>query len=741
MIKNPLQARTALLTNLRRVNWPLQLKVVSWSLALWLLMSLILVYQFLPSRVRLQVGEVSTQNIRAPQKITYVSEIRTARDRDAAVSSVTPFYTPPDRLLTQRQVSRARAIKNYIDAVRQDKYADKNEKRALLSAIQDVSFSDQAIDLILQMSESSWRVVADQTVTVLEQIMREEIREDRLGKVLYQVPIYIAVNLTSEQAKVVTEWVQGLIVPNSFLDQEKTEAARKAAQQTVEPVRITLEKGQIIVREGEVVSDLDIEALKALGLQQSDVSWINILSVLFFVLLLVIVLSLYISKRRTDIWHDARLALLLLVLIVSYSLAAKLAIPGNAVLPYFIPAAMVSMLLASLVGPDLALLVTMVLALVVGYISGGSLELIVYAFASGALAALMVWRVDRLNTFVWTGAIVSLTNLAVVMTFGLMNQNSDVTTLLILSAASLVSGGIAASVTLAGFFVFGNLLQITTFLQLMELARPTHPLLQQLLMKSPGTYHHTILVSNLTERAAQAVGADPLLARVGAYYHDIGKTLQPYYFTENQTDGVNIHDRLDPKTSAQIITSHVREGIKLAKKYDIPPAIVDFIPQHHGTRLVTYFYHQACQQLGEENVNKEDYRYPGPKPQTRETAILMLADSVQAISQGKPPTRLEDTDRIVRRVINERLAEGQLDECNLTLRDLTRIRHSFVDVLQSMYHERVKYPVSDSPTVLPDSLPPGPAGTNEEETKPDKEKDDVSSYYSADQTAAGRSGG
>jgi hypothetical protein len=671
------------------------LNAVVWSLVLWGMLSLILVYQFLPSRVRLRVGEVSSQDVRAPQKITYISEIRTEKEREAAASAVRPIYSLPDRLLAQRQVSRAKAIARYIDLVRQDKYSDKAEKRRLLAAIQDVSFSPEAIDLCLEMQESQWRTVVDQAIAVLGEIMRREVREDQLEIVRAQVPTYINVNLTTPQARIVNEWVQGLIVPNSFVDEERTQAAREKARQAVEPVRVTFERGQTVIREGEVVTDLDVEALQALGLQRTESTLGTIISVLLYVLLLVIVLTVYIARRQPHVLRDPRLATLLIVLITAFTLAAKLAVPGSTILPYFVPVAAVSMLVGSLIGPDLALVVTAVLVLLVGSVSGGSLELITYGFVSGALAALMVWRVERLNTFIWTGVLVSITNLAVVLVFALINQNTEVRLLLTLGVASLVSGAIAASVTLIGFFVFGNLLQVTTFLQLMELARPTYPLLQKVLVEAPGTYHHTILVSNLTERAAQDVGADPLLARVGAYYHDVGKTLQPYYFTENQLNGVNIHERLDPKTSAQIIISHVKEGITLAEKYGLPKTIIDFIPQHHGTRLVTYFYHEACERYGKENVDKADYRYPGPKPQTREAAILMLADSVQAIAQAERPDGPEQIDEIVRGVINQRLAEGQLDECNLTLRDLSTIRRSFVDILQGIYHDRIKYPIRD----------------------------------------------
>jgi len=543
------------------------LTALLWSAVLCGLLSLVLVYQFLPSRIHLQVGDVSPQNIRAPQKITYVSEIRTAREREAAIVSVGPIYTLPDRLLAQQQVNRARAITDYINAVRQDSYADVDTKREYLSAIEEIDFSPQTIELIIQMREAAWRTVTDQTASVIEQIMRTEIRDEQVWVVRSQVPTYINVNLTSNQTQAINEWVLGLVVPNSFLDKEKTEAAQDAARQGVDPVRIAFEKGQIVVREGEIVSDMDVEALQALGLQRTDIGWVSILSVVFFVLLLVVVLTMYMAQRHAGILGDARLATLLLVLIASFTLVSKTG-PSPATrfsrISYRWPLSRCS--LARWWAPTWPLVVTAFLALMVGYISGGSLELIVYSFVSGALAALMVWRVERLNTFVWTGVMVSITNLAVVLTFGLINQNADITSLLALGTASLVSGGIAASVTLVGFYVFGNLLQVTTFLQLMELARPTYPLLQKLLVEAPGTYHHTILVSNLTERAAQDIGADPLLARVGAYYHDVGKTLQPYYFTENQVDGVNVHERLDPKTSAQIIVGHVREGIALAKK-------------------------------------------------------------------------------------------------------------------------------------------------------------------------------
>jgi putative nucleotidyltransferase with HDIG domain len=323
--------------------------------------------------------------------------------------------------------------------------------------------------------------------------------------------------------------------------------------------------------------------------------------------------------------------------------------------------------------------------------AGGSLELAVYALAGGLIASLSLCRVESLNAFLWAGVYVVLANLAVILAFHLPNQDYDAVQLLTLVGFSLVNGSLSASLTLAGFYLLGTLFDITTSLQLMELARPTHPLLRQLLLKAPGTYHHSILVSNMAEEAAGRIGADALLARVGAYYHDIGKIIRPYFFVDNQVEGVNVHERLDPRTSAQIVISHVKDGLDLAKKYRLPSKVRDFIPQHHGTSLATYFYQQARESEGDE-VNEEDFRYPGPKPQTKETAIVMLADCCEAAVRAERPASVEEIEELVRKVIGNKVLAGQLDECDLTLRDLDEIRNAFVSILQGVFHPRIKYP-------------------------------------------------
>jgi putative nucleotidyltransferase with HDIG domain len=256
--------------------------------------------------------------------------------------------------------------------------------------------------------------------------------------------------------------------------------------------------------------------------------------------------------------------------------------------------------------------------------------------------------------------------------------------------ASVTNGLGSGLLTAGGFAVVGALFGVTTRVQLMELSQLNAPLLRRLQDEAPGTFHHSIIVGNLAERAADRVGADPLLVRVGCYYHDIGKIVQPAFYIENQMGGANPHDELDARASARIISQHVRAGAELAKRHGLPPRVQAFIPEHHGTRLIAYFYRMATQE--EEDVDQTPFRYPGPKPQSRETALVMLADSTEAMVRASADRSPERIDEIVDGVISERLAEGELEECDLTLRDLRTVADSFKQTLRGVYHPRIEYP-------------------------------------------------
>jgi putative nucleotidyltransferase with HDIG domain len=359
------------------------------------------------------------------------------------------------------------------------------------------------------------------------------------------------------------------------------------------------------------------------------------------------------------------------------------------------PLATLGMLVTVLFGVRLGLVAHVLLCLIVAFVTGGQLDLFLYALAGGLIGLFALRRVSRINTFILAGAYAMLANVVVVVAFALLS--GKVNTLLIgqLALAGVINGALSAILTLGGYYLLGMIFGMTTALQLLDLARPTHPLMRELLLKAPGTYHHSIMVSNLAEQAAEAVGANALLARVGAFYHDIGKTVRPYFFTENQVEGSNPHDLLDPQTSAQIVRSHTRDGLELARRYRLPRVIQAFINEHHGTAKIGYFYHRAVKEYGEDQVDKADYRHMGPTPQSKETAIVMMADSCEAAVRSVRPEDDEALERLIRNIVSGKLSSGQLDEAPLTLREISIITSTFVDALQGVFHPRVRYPGSE----------------------------------------------
>jgi putative nucleotidyltransferase with HDIG domain len=363
------------------------------------------------------------------------------------------------------------------------------------------------------------------------------------------------------------------------------------------------------------------------------------------------------------------------------------------------------MLVAILLGAGPAMVLSIFLAIIAGASNDLSLELATYVFVGSLTGILAVRRGDRVAVFLQAGVAIFAANVAVVSIFSLLGTR-DITGVLQLFGASAAAAAGAAVATVGTFQAVGNLFGILTVFQLLELANPSQPLLRRLLLETPGTYHHSLMVGNLAERAAEAISADPLLARVASYYHDIGKLENPAGFIENQAGGENIHDRLSPEASAQLLKAHVADGINLAYRARLPKPLIAFIPQHHGTTRMSYFWAKGREEaaapfggLGTaaglaaaDALEERPFRHNGPKPQSKEAAILMLADSVEA-SVRSLANHDEPTIRaMVSRIVSERLEDGQFDECPLTLRDIEQVREAFVAQLLGMYHQRIAYP-------------------------------------------------
>jgi putative nucleotidyltransferase with HDIG domain len=655
------------------------------------------------SRLDLQVGEVSPQDVVAPRRITYVSASETEKAQDRAEAAVRDVYDPPDAAVARQQVNRARQILDYISDVRADPYGTPQEKTAWIEAIPDIHLDPELTSRLLAREEKSWRRVEEETLYILDQAMRTEIRKDQVAHTQERLPTLVRLDLSEEGAMIAVALAKDLIIPNTFVNETRTEESRQQARESVPPQEITLEEGQTIIRAGDVVKAWQVEALQALGLHQPESGWSPVVGTVALISSLTVLLSLFVGRFRPRLWREPRYLWLILLVTVLFTILARLMVPGRTLLPYLFPLAALSMMLTVLVDTHVAIAVTIIMGPIVGGLSNNSLELATYALMGGLVSALVLRRVERVNSFLWTGAYVCLTNMAVVIAFRMISQNYDVIGLASLLLVSLANGALASGLTLVGFFILGSLFDITTSLQLLELARPDQPLLRQLLLKAPGTYHHSLMVANMAEQAAERIGANGLLARVGAYYHDIGKSVRPYFFVENTVEGERLHDQLDPHTSAQLIVGHVKDGLDLAKKYGLPRQVRAFIPEHQGTGLVKYFYRQACEQTGDgEEVEELDFRYPGPRPQSRETAIVMLADSCEAAVRANRPRSEEEIRETVHKIILDKLMDRELDESDLTMRDLDRICDAFVDVLQGVFHPRIQYPEESKAVPAPD---------------------------------------
>lgn len=644
--------------------------------------------------LELQVGQSAPQEILAPRALSYVSQVLTAQTRAAAAANVPPVYDPPSLNIARAQVQRLREILDFINLTRADPFARPPQKVADVRAIRALDLSPEAATQFINFNDTQWTTVQNQALATLDALMRGAVRPEQVLDVQRAIPARLSVNLSDAQVQAVTDLVAPLIVPNSFYNEEATLAAQAAAREAVAPVYKQVVRGQAVVARGQVITEEDLETLRALGLIQTEFDWRQPLSGALAAALAGLWLSAYLYRFHRHLLTQRRWPLLVGALVNLFLLAAQLMVPERVLLPYILPTAALALVFTVVGGPGLGLNIAVTLGALLGFLSNNNLELAVYGGLGGVVAAVALNRAERVADFFWAGLACSLVSVAVIVVFWLGGSERDAFGLFQLSAAGLMNGALATSLALGFCYVLGGPLNLITSLQLVELARPDQPLLQFVLRTAPGTYQHSLQVANLAEQAGEQIGANVMLIRVGALYHDVGKALNPQYFVENQHSGMNPHEALPPAESARVIIAHVTEGLKLAAKHRLPPAIRDFIAEHHGTLMTYYQYKRAVQAAGDDpsRVPSADFRYPGPRPRSRETALVMLADGCEAKTRADRPQSEAQIAAIVRAVIQDRVNNHQLDDTDLTLSDLAIIEQSFITTLRGVFHPRLAYP-------------------------------------------------
>ncbi|HET7029754.1 MAG TPA: HDIG domain-containing protein, partial [Candidatus Limnocylindrales bacterium] len=667
------------------------------ALVLVVTLTAIFALDLLPSRLQIAVNDVAASDIVAPRTQSYVSQIQTEAAREDASKAVPPVYDytneKADRIATA-QASAFERVARPIDAAFEPDVKPDN-RDALLNTVPGLSEDTRAT--LSGLDAEGWQKVRAEASRVLDATERSELRDTALESVRAALSGQM-VGLDKDQRSLAAALISPLVVANSSFSQDLTIQAQTAAANNVPDVIVDYQQNETIVRKGEKITPVALEAIMEFGLTESRPDILRLGGWIVLSALVVGLLLGWVWRFRPVLWHRTNALVLIGLVVVGMTLVLKVT-AGRPGLPFIVPSAAAGMLLAILLDSGVATVVMAILALVAGALNGNEVEIAAYLFFGGLAGIITIRRGDRFQVFLQAGLVVAIVNVLVVAMFGFLGSH-DARGVIELMGASVLSAAGSAVAAVGSFAVLGSVFGIMTVFQLLELANPSQPLLRRLLIETPGTYHHSLMVGNLAERAAEAIGADPLLTRVAAYYHDIGKLANPLAFIENQAGGENIHDELDPETSAQILKQHTADGIDIAYKARLPKSLIAYIPQHHGTAIMSYFFARAKGLAAEPYggpqtadgaraaaaVDERKFRHSGPKPQTREAALIMLADGVEAsvrslASRDEPAIRA-----MVARIIDERLSDGQFDECDLTLRDVERIKAAFVKQLLGMYH-------------------------------------------------------
>ena len=645
---------------------------------------------------------ISKKDIYAQKTLVVEDVVRTAQRKKELTQKIDPVLTKTGDDFIKNNLE---TLENSILQIRK-KDVPENEKKeeiSILFDISSVSTKDFVVNFFLKSDEASLREAFEKANTTLASALNTGISEkdfenNRVNKIIAD---NLVSNVSKRQITIIEALLGQIIVPNLIVDEEATEMARKSAENSVKPYEVTFQKGDKIVFEGEgLTTRLKLDALRQAGYNVYELNWQGLLGIFALVCLstfIYIFYMKYFAKQFTEPKYYGVCALLVLLLAI-----VAVVIPTG-FSPYVLPIPAFVFLLSIFTSPRVAFVTITVLLSVLSIGMQYQIQFIA-AFLLLSLISIVTIsqiRYSRRFDLLKAGLFVSIVGVLIVSSIYILEKCLiDVNNSLILrDCLYIFANGIVSAIIVFGFIpLFENMFGIITPYGLAELSDHNQDLLKTLLRYAPGTYHHSLMVANLCEAAAEAIGANPILARVGAYYHDIGKLKRPLFFIENQSYFVtdNPHNNYNPRVSKMLITAHPNDGIEYAKKYKLPQIIHNFILQHHGEGLVSYFYNEAVKEEGAENVQKEQFRYPGPKPNMKETAILMLADAIEsAVRASKNPTS-EDIEKIIDKIIIERINDGQLSESPLTLHDIKVIASTFSRILRGMQHERIKYQEADN---------------------------------------------
>lgn len=639
---------------------------------------------YFPNNLKLKVGDVSSTNIVSPRTFTYIDTAKTDQLKKEIANSVPPVYRldlTKEKVVLQSIDDTFQQISSILSS-NEDTVKKHDQLKALFPDNTDFA------DLLIKSDFAEIDKMHQFIKSVVYKLMVMGVKSDSINQsVDIGVDEINKSSFSSEEKKFLTYILRHDIQPNLIYDKDATESAIQKAVSSIPPVKVTINKGEIIVKKGEKITQNEYDILVAAGLVRAKNDWLIIVSVIFLILFFLGIsyLALAFSKRINEQNIVKKTVEFTVVVVLSYIVFIFV----QPISSFLLPIPFLAFLMFFFFDIFSTVIVSIAFSLVTVLPFDIKSSIIISLILAVVASLFVLKRFKKIFTIVYSGIAGASALILLAVFIDILSKIPFTKMEMDVLYAFLNFFG-SSVIALGVIFLLSYIFNEATIIRLLELSDTNNYLLRQLLLKAPGTYQHSMNVASIASTAASAIGADALLVRVGAYYHDIGKMLHPYYFTENQINIPNLLKQISPNLSKSVIINHVKDGVQLAKKYRLPEEVIDFIRTHHGTSVVSYFYHMAKQ--SNPDVREEDFRYPGPLPRTKEQAILMLSDAIEAALHSEDIASAGKIEEVVQGIIKSRIDDGQLSESELTLRDLKDLKESFVKSMVAFYHKREAYP-------------------------------------------------
>lgn len=680
-----------------------------------IIISSIILFLLMAGNVRQETYELKEFQI-APEAIrslkTVEDTVKTEEEKERAANEVTPVYQFSEDISKNRKTIAENIFEHMITA---KKALDENDEKLTNDIVDQVAekleplkqeeenldIDQEMIRLLLREKVSTLEDIKNEVTSILGKELSKPLRTADLTFAKYEIDrlLRLANDIPERTEESVIKIARALVLETEVLNEELTESRKEEARAQVEPIRIL--QGQVLVREGQVIDSEIYRQLELAGLLQDQTAMKPLIAIVLFVVFVMLFMYLAFAKWRADaLLKKKSLSIAMVVYLLSVILMQLISIIESdfeLMIAFLFPTAFVAMITRLLIHERIALTMSIITAATAGIVlqdgiaSIIQMELVLYILFGSLTSIYLLGESARRSSIMKASVGIVLSNIVFISFYLLMTQSSYTwKELVFYGIAAVVSGILSSSMTIGLLPFFESTFNILSDMKLIELSSPNHPLLKKILIEAPGTYHHSVMVANLADTACESIGANGLLARVGAYYHDIGKTVRPRYFIENQHGEKNPHDTLPPERSRDIIIAHAEDGAKMLEKYKMPSEIIDIARQHHGTSLLKFFLFKAKEEGRE--VEEEDYRYAGPKPQTKEIAIISIADSVEAAVRSMKDPTTDKISQLVQAIVKDKLQDGQFDECDLSMKEIKVIQRTFCETLNGIFHSRIEYP-------------------------------------------------